>query len=672
MRRRHWFVLGLLGAGLLAGAVVLLRARGCPRTRRVHIEAFRYGTAPHVIRANRGDRLLLTFSSRDTGHSVLLQEYDIDVKISPGTELVEVFRPSRPWEPPRRVRQVELVAGRPGILGALASKARFRCHVYCGPMHAFEQGDLIVWPNYLLVLSLLGLVATGALSAARALSGPANTDSAEDGPAPEGSNLFARLPALKRLAKRPNLQVTLMLPMMAALYLMALTGLLGTKVAGRNLAVMGVWVAWLFLLTAVLIPLGGRFWCLVCPLPIVGDWVQWKGARPQPGDARDRHRNRLSGLSLAWPGWLSNAWPRVLLFLGMGTFSTLIVSSPRVTAALLLGLFALATLVSLIYELRAFCRYLCPISAFIGLYSMVGRLALRPTSRQVCAECRNHTCQRGSPKGWPCPYGLCMGEVDRNNDCGLCTECVTTCAHDNVSLYWRPFGSDRVLADTGEAFMSITMLVLAVAFCVTHLGPWPEVRNWVDLLDKQRWDLFWRYVAVLWVAALVAVPVIVHATAWLGRWLGRARVPSKALFISNSAALAPIGLMTWVAFTVPLIMVHFSFVLMTCRIRSGGIGTCWGRQACRGDRSCRRPFRGSRRASFSPAWATRCETRCATGARLLTTPEGRCWARRHSASACWRLAPRCCGSSRTDHGIVGGRPGPAKHPTPHHRRAVSK
>jgi polyferredoxin len=507
--------------------------------------------------------LLLTFSSRDTGHSVFLQEYDLDVKISPGTEFVEVFSASRPWEPSRRVRQVELVAGRPGIVGALTSKARFRCHVYCGPMHGFEQGDLVVWPNYLLVLSLLGLLATGVLSAARALSGPATTDSAQDHADDEGSDLFARFPALKRLFQRPSLQFTLMLPMMAGVYLMVLTGLLGTKVAGRNLAIMGVWVVWLFLLTAVFVPLGGRFWCLVCPLPIVGDWVQWKGTRPQHGDAPGPRRDRFARLCLTWPEWLSNVWPRTLLFLAMGTFSTLIVGSPRVTAFLLLGMFALATLVSFIYELRAFCRYLCPINAFIALYSMVGRLALRPTSRGVCAECRDRTCRSGSTRGWACPYGLCLAEVDRNNDCGLCTECVKTCAHDNVSLYWRPFASDRRLANVSEAFMSIALLVLGVASCVTHLGPWPEVRNWVDLLDRQRWDLFWRYVVVLWVLAFVAAPAIVHATAWLGRWLGRARVPPKTIFVSNAAALVPIGLTTWVAFAVPLIMVHSTFVLMT-------------------------------------------------------------------------------------------------------------
>jgi len=563
MRRHYLVVSALLGSGLLVAGLVLFWGRARPTVRPVNIEAFRYGTEPCVIRANRGDRLILTFSSRDTGHSFLLQEYDIDAKITPGTDLVEVFRPSRPEEPPQRVRQVELVAGRPGFWGALTSKGRFRCHVYCGPMHGFEQGDLIVWPNVLLVASLFGLFAVAVLGVARALHPRSPVHEPEGRADARGLDLFARFPVLKRLAQRPGLPATLMIPMMAGMYLIVLTGLLGTKVSGRNFSVMVLWVGWLFLLTAVLVPLGGRLWCLLCPLPMVGDLVQRRALRAPSDEVRGPYRNRFFGLQRPWPRWLSNAWPRTLMFLCVGTFSTYIVSAPRATGWLLVGLFGLATVMPLVYELRAFCRYLCPISAFIGLYAMTGRLALRPAAEPVCRECAVHTCRTGSAKGWACPYGLCMAEVDRNNDCGLCTECVRTCAYDNVSLYWRPFASDRRLESVGEAFLSIAMLVLAVAYCLTHLGPWPEVRNWVDLIDRHRWDLFWQYAAILWATALIAAPALVYGTAWLGRRLGAGARPARELFVANAAALVPLGLMAWVAFAVPLIMVHFSFILMT-------------------------------------------------------------------------------------------------------------
>ena len=67
-----------------------------PVDRHIHIRSFRYGKDPYVIRCNRGDRLHLTFSSDDTGHSFFLEEFDIDVKVSPATEEVSVFKTSDP------------------------------------------------------------------------------------------------------------------------------------------------------------------------------------------------------------------------------------------------------------------------------------------------------------------------------------------------------------------------------------------------------------------------------------------------------------------------------------------------------------------------------------------------------------------------------------------------
>jgi hypothetical protein len=54
-----------------------------PQEKQIHIETFRYGTSPPIIRANRGDRLRLSFSTRDAGHSFLLQDYRVEAKITP-------------------------------------------------------------------------------------------------------------------------------------------------------------------------------------------------------------------------------------------------------------------------------------------------------------------------------------------------------------------------------------------------------------------------------------------------------------------------------------------------------------------------------------------------------------------------------------------------------------
>jgi heme/copper-type cytochrome/quinol oxidase subunit 2 len=120
-----------------------------PAVRKIHISNFRYGKNPSLIRCNRGDTLYLTFSSEDTGHSFFLEEFDMDVKVSPANDGVAVFSTSDPTIRPKFTKEVTLIAKHPGILNYLVSKSNYRCHVWCGPMHAFEQGKLIIMPNTL-------------------------------------------------------------------------------------------------------------------------------------------------------------------------------------------------------------------------------------------------------------------------------------------------------------------------------------------------------------------------------------------------------------------------------------------------------------------------------------------------------------------------------------------
>ena len=91
-------------------------------------------------------------------------------------------------------------------------------------------------------------------------------------------------------------------------------------------------------------------------------------------------------MPLVWPTWLSNAWPRVLLFLLLGTFSTTIVALPPATSWMLIGLMVMAMLTSFFPEQRLFCRYLCPINSYISLYSTTGRVMVRAVSPKPCAD----------------------------------------------------------------------------------------------------------------------------------------------------------------------------------------------------------------------------------------------------------------------------------------------
>ena len=52
-------------------------------------------------------------------------------------------------------------------------------------------------------------------------------------------------------------------------------------------------------------------------------------------------------------------------------------NSPRLTAGLIAVLTLASAWIGLVFERRAFCRYVCPLTAFIGLNSLFSMLELR-------------------------------------------------------------------------------------------------------------------------------------------------------------------------------------------------------------------------------------------------------------------------------------------------------
>lgn len=545
---------------LLAGAILPAWIAGArtqaPQTRDIHIEAYRYGFSPARIDVNRGDRLRLTFSTRDTGQSFFLQDYDLHISITPGDKLVSVERLSRPNDPPVTTDTVEVVAGLPGWQGWLVSKSTYRNHTYNGPLHGTERGDLIVAPNILLYsgLGLLGAIPFAGLILIRS-SAPVRSE--------RRINLFKSFPWLKGMLKAPSFQFNLALPMLGVFWFIILAGLLGTKVAGRNAGPMIIWVLWLSSLIILLVPLGGRIWCTACPLPTIGEWLQRRRLSKNVEELEGRHQRRFLGVPLVWPKWLSNAWPRVLFFLLLGTFSTTIVALPPATSWMLLGMMVMATLVSVFPEQRTFCRYLCPINSFISLYSTTGRVMVRAVAAEPCAGCKERFCLTGSAKGWGCGYGLCVGEVDRNNDCGACMDCVKTCAYDNVAVFWRSSGRDEHVASYGEAWQAIVMFALACLYCFINLGRWDQIRDWTDIVDKSNWGTFSIYAVAVWVVCLGLLPLLWFLLTKAGIALSGSRRIASSQFRTTTAALIPIGLGCWIAFALATSLSMMTFVLQS-------------------------------------------------------------------------------------------------------------
>jgi len=557
--RRHFLnLLIIFGFGLIP-AVISQFFTEKPTSRHIHIRSFRYGKDPYVIRCNRGDTLKLTFSTDDTGHSFFLEEFDIDVKISPSINEVSVFKTSDPTANPILTKEITLIARHPGIYNYIVSRSNYRCHVWCGPMHAFEQGKLIILPDTLLTFSLgslIGILFIWLVSIFKNINTKDRISDEKSG----YKDLLKGSGFLRGIVISRYTQAALTLITMVMIYIVILTSVFGTKVSGRNLGVLLMWAIWLFALVALITPFFGRFWCTICPLPFFGDLIQRKSFfKPLKGKTK-KYNNKFSGLFLKWPEWLKNDWLRLIVFLLLATFSTTLVATPIVSGLAVLMLMIVPTLMSGIWELRSFCRYVCPVSVFVGPFSRMSTLSLRNKSQDVCDQCKPQYCENGNTRGWACPYGLNVGKIRENSDCGLCLECLRSCSYNNVSLYTRPIASENGTRSLSEAWMTMATFTIAIIYSILYLGPWPVVRDYVNILDKQNWGLFGIYSLIMWTLILIIVPGIVYLLSLFGTRIAKTNYTVRELFMVNAGSLLPFSLLNWIAFVIPMLFVNVTFI----------------------------------------------------------------------------------------------------------------
>jgi hypothetical protein len=426
-------------------------------------------------------------------------------------------------------------------------------------MHAFEMGKLVIMPNTLLIFSLgcvLGILVLGLIGIFRKRTVGLVYDPEES----TSRDVLKNSPFLRKIISSRWPQTILVIFSMMMIYVVLLTTLFGTKVSGRNLGVLLMWAIWLFVLVAILTPFLGRIWCTMCPLPFFGDWLQRRSFfTPLKGKTKE-YNNWCSGLFLKWPARLKNDWLKLVVFLILTTFSTTLVANPMVSGIAVIILVLAPTLMSLFWENRAFCRYICPVSAFVGPFSRMSPIALRSKSQQVCDNCKPHYCQKGSPKGWACPYGLNVGEIRENQDCGLCLECTRSCLYNNVTIYKRPFFPELGTRTFSEAWLTMAVFSLSIVYSILYEGTWSEVRNYVNILDKQNWGLFALYTLFIWTLALILVPGLVYLLSGTAVKLSGIKRSTTDVFLASTGALLPLGLMLWIAFVIPMLFVNITFI----------------------------------------------------------------------------------------------------------------
>ena len=262
---------------------------------------------------------------------------------------------------------------------------------------------------------------------------------------------LTRIPFIKNTLKSRYPQLAVFIVMLVGYIFAILAGLIGTPVGSHNFSIVFVWIAWWAILILVAVPFFGRGWCAVCPIPLPGEWLQ-RGAILAPPDKRPKW------LNLRVPKMFRNIWMQNISFLLLALFSSALLTTPNITGIVLAAMLFVAIGLSAIFERRAFCRYLCPVGGFIGLYSQTAPIELRIKDKQVCVKCVGKPCYNGSDAGYGCPWDVFPGGMTKNTYCGLCMECIRTCPHDNIAVNLRPFSADlaKPTARLDEAFKAST------------------------------------------------------------------------------------------------------------------------------------------------------------------------------------------------------------------------
>jgi heme/copper-type cytochrome/quinol oxidase subunit 2 len=564
-RKKAWIliVLTLIAAVAVALSVQLFPA--ATRTHTITLEAKKYGYSPARIIVNKGDTIVLKPASLDVTHGFRLDGYPVEFIMRRGATFLKYTwkddegKIQADWD---RVNEVEFVADKAG-------KFTFRCTQTCGNLHPFMTGELIVKPNtpYIIFVSLSIWLVLSLLVYFR-------TDSGTCFSGFKRINLLEKLPWLKKIVKLRSFQFLIILPNFVVFYLFILSSLWGSPVGNRNIAIIFVWILWWFVLKAVIVPLGGRIWCMMCPLPAPAEWLSrrsFTAVRFISKPFKSLH-HRFTGLQKDWPKSMDNIWLQNILFLALISFGIILITRPVATALLFLAILIMSLLLALVYRRRVFCQYLCPVGGFLGTYSMASMTELRAVDPDTCRQHKQKACYAGGPGGWACPWKQYIGTMDRNNYCGLCTECMKSCPKDNVGLFIRPFGSDRKIKGYGEMFNAGIMLVVAIVFSITMSGPWGFIKNAANVTESRQILPFLIYIASIWILALGVFPGIFAFIARTAKRLAGSRESNRTVILRMAYILVPIGIFAWIAFSLPMLMVNYGYIL---NVLSDPLGLGW-------------------------------------------------------------------------------------------------
>ena len=224
----------------------------------------------------------------------------------------------------------------------------------------------------------------------------------------------------------------------------------------------GAW--WVFLVLGFL--LVGRIWCTICPLSTAG-----------------RIANGIWSLAKSPPEFLKKSSPFLIPigFVGIIWLEQIfhMTINPRPTGFLLISLIFLAVFFALFFERETWCRYLCPLGNFGGIFALSATLFVRSNPNVCSTKCTTHNCNKGSEEYAGCPVFHHPLFARNAHICKLCFNCLKSCPHGSARLYLRPplvrIWQQLDIAETigffGLVFFFLAPFMLASERISVFMGP---------------------------------------------------------------------------------------------------------------------------------------------------------------------------------------------------------
>lgn len=342
-------------------------------------------------------------------------------------------------------------------------------------------------------------------------------------------------PLLRALVKKRYFPLLLQSGAIVVMLLVISAGLFGNQRMGMNIAPIITWTWWWALLIFLVFGFGTAF-CSICP---------WEGLSSLLTSLSLRSRHKKLGAERPWPKWLRNVYPALIMFILL-TWIELgldITRSPMTTAVLATFFTAMIVMAAIFFERRGFCRYACLIGRITGIYSLFAPIEVRSVSADMCATCTTKDCIQGNDVSVGCPTHLFPSKLQENTYCTMCTECIRSCPHDNMTVNVRAPATDllnKFKFRMDEAVLAITLLALTSFHGVTMTPMWDVASKWVRAELGLTHALLFSFLMLVALVVPIAVFVL---SAWFARMFsGNAQVSTKQIFVAYAYAVLPVAL----------------------------------------------------------------------------------------------------------------------------------